>query len=186
MNTQPNESEWRPLELGEIIQEGDEARGKDAGWQRVAFAIGEHLEQGTADLVDFRTRRPRPPGPGWTWSNEATPPRWIPPKHGTEHFEAEAKKTLAAQKLEAERNPWIDAKMVCGKCGGLYPIGQGFCGHCRKREAAGDACEWRSDDEGNYFTACGDGFTLTSGTLEENHYNYCPSCGRKVVEEKDF
>jgi hypothetical protein len=35
------------------------------------------------------------PGPGWTWSNEATPPRWLPPVVDSPHFEAEAAKELA-------------------------------------------------------------------------------------------
>lgn len=30
------------------------------------------------------------PGPGWVWTTEATPPRWIPPRFDSPHFEEAA------------------------------------------------------------------------------------------------
>ncbi len=55
------EPPWRALEWGEIIQEGDEYRGKNAGWTAIHYSIGEPFN--LSDLIDCRTRRPLPSAP---------------------------------------------------------------------------------------------------------------------------
>lgn len=42
-------------------------------------------------------------------------------------------------------------------------------------------CEWVEDKDGDWKAACGQGFTLFDGAPEENHYRYCPNCGKKIV-----
>jgi hypothetical protein len=57
--------EWRPLEPGEIIQEGDECKSKDYpenGWSPAEYSIG--CTSNECEWCNFRTRRPLPPGPG--------------------------------------------------------------------------------------------------------------------------
>lgn len=40
------------------------------------------------------------------------------------------------------------------------------------------------DREVYWQTSCGRAFVLTEGGPEDNHYNYCPSCGGKIKEVK--
>jgi len=44
-------------------------------------------------------------------------------------------------------------------------------------------CLWTEDQDGNWSTTCGKAFTLFSGMPKENNYNFCPNCGRKIVEK---
>ena len=47
-------------------------------------------------------------------------------------------------------------------------------------------CEWRITK--NYFddficeTSCGDGGYFREGGIKENHYKYCPYCGKEIKE----
>lgn len=45
-----------------------------------------------------------------------------------------------------------------------------------------DVCEWRlCDEEANvYDTSCRNPHILITGTPEENNYEYCPYCGKKI------
>ena len=43
-------------------------------------------------------------------------------------------------------------------------------------------CEWREDRDGCWNTDCDMHFVMTADTPSENNYNYCPSCGRKLIE----
>jgi DNA-directed RNA polymerase subunit RPC12/RpoP len=47
-------------------------------------------------------------------------------------------------------------------------------------------CEWKytGDDDDYYETTCGKAYYLTVGTPKENHYNFCPHCGRRIKEVK--
>ena len=45
-------------------------------------------------------------------------------------------------------------------------------------------CTWTHDEDDFYDTACGDGFQLVAGTLEQNHMRFCPFCGKKITEVK--
>ena len=46
-----------------------------------------------------------------------------------------------------------------------------------------DACEWRlCDEEANvYDTSCRNPHILIEGTLQENNYEFCPYCGKKIL-----
>lgn len=46
-------------------------------------------------------------------------------------------------------------------------------------------CLWRLDVDGYYATQCGQAFTAFAEGLNENHYRYCPWCGRAIVEAHD-
>lgn len=50
-----------------------------------------------------------------------------------------------------------------------------------KLMAESGLCEWVEDKDGDWKAACGQGFTLFNGAPEENHYRYCPNCGKKIV-----
>lgn len=41
-------------------------------------------------------------------------------------------------------------------------------------------CEWRPDNMGDFFTGCGECFSFTYGTPEENNVQFCPYCGKPV------
>ena len=46
-----------------------------------------------------------------------------------------------------------------------------------------DVCEWRlCDEEANvYDTSCRNPHILIEGTPQENNYEYCPYCGKKIL-----
>jgi hypothetical protein len=47
-----------------------------------------------------------------------------------------------------------------------------------------DKCEWTFDEiEECWNTSCGEGFWLETGTPKENGFEYCPYCGRELVEK---
>lgn len=48
----------------------------------------------------------------------------------------------------------------------------------------GDKCEWKQDEDqhGLWETDCGNLFDITEGTPHENGMNYCPYCGKHLVE----
>ncbi len=45
-----------------------------------------------------------------------------------------------------------------------------------------EACEWNSDEDGNWWTACDNGWCLNDGTPEENGMKFCPFCGRGLTQ----
>jgi rRNA maturation endonuclease Nob1 len=45
-------------------------------------------------------------------------------------------------------------------------------------------CVWTygGDWDDDYFeTSCGEMFSLIDGTPEQNHYHFCPSCGKSLM-----
>ena len=43
------------------------------------------------------------------------------------------------------------------------------------------ACTWTHDnDEGSWDAECGERWSITEGTPEENNFRFCPGCGRLV------
>lgn len=50
---------------------------------------------------------------------------------------------------------------------------------------AADTCLWTLHADGYYETQCGQAYTAFDGGLDENHYRYCPWCGRAIVEAHD-
>ena len=45
-----------------------------------------------------------------------------------------------------------------------------------------DKCEWTQNEDGIWETACGNMFEVMEGTPHENQMNYCPYCGKYLVE----
>ena len=43
-------------------------------------------------------------------------------------------------------------------------------------------CRWQEDADGNWDTACGETWTMIDGTPSENHYRFCPGCGKGLLE----
>ena len=47
------------------------------------------------------------------------------------------------------------------------------------------SCTWTEDDEGNWHTKCGQAHQFINGTPKENHYGFCPYCGKEICEGGD-
>jgi len=45
-------------------------------------------------------------------------------------------------------------------------------------------CIWSRDENGLFVTGCGTSFSLARGGIEASAFNFCPFCGRKIVEPK--
>ena len=45
-------------------------------------------------------------------------------------------------------------------------------------------CLWTEDADGNWETACGNGFTLIIGFPDENKIKFCCYCGKKLVQKR--
>ena len=45
---------------------------------------------------------------------------------------------------------------------------------------AQSSCIWIEDEDGNWHTDCGQIHQFTNGTPKENHYGYCPYCGKSL------
>ena len=44
-----------------------------------------------------------------------------------------------------------------------------------------ETCTWtHDDDEGSWDAECGERWSITEGTPEENNFRFCPGCGRTV------
>lgn len=45
-------------------------------------------------------------------------------------------------------------------------------------------CVWTqdSDDDGTWYTACGDAFRISTGSPSENKMRYCHHCGKPIEE----
>ncbi len=43
------------------------------------------------------------------------------------------------------------------------------------------ACTWKhDDDEGSWDAECGERWSITEGTPEENNFRFCPGCGKTI------
>jgi len=45
-------------------------------------------------------------------------------------------------------------------------------------------CVWTEDNDGNWFTTCGEGQVFETGGVTENHYRFCPFCGKAIKPGK--
>ena len=45
-------------------------------------------------------------------------------------------------------------------------------------------CTWTEDTNGNWEASCGETWVLETGDPAENHYRYCPGCGRAIVVKR--
>lgn len=43
-------------------------------------------------------------------------------------------------------------------------------------------CKWTADEDGVWWTACGQGYVLNEGGPVENRLKYCGWCGQPLVE----
>ena len=43
-------------------------------------------------------------------------------------------------------------------------------------------CLWEQDSDGNWFTACNNGFIIGDGTPSSNGMKYCCYCGKELRE----
>ena len=42
------------------------------------------------------------------------------------------------------------------------------------------SCGWKQDQDGNWWTSCGKGFTFVDGGPVENGFKFCPYCGGEI------
>ncbi len=45
-------------------------------------------------------------------------------------------------------------------------------------------CEWKPDEDSVYNTGCGQRFEFDEGGPKDNRFNYCPYCGKPIVEKE--
>lgn len=45
-------------------------------------------------------------------------------------------------------------------------------------------CVWIEEDDGDWRTTCGEFFILIADTPKANSYNFCPSCGKKLIQRE--
>ena len=49
-----------------------------------------------------------------------------------------------------------------------------------------DKCSWAQsedwDNPGDYYTSCGDAFSLNEGTPDENDMKFCCFCGKELIQ----
>lgn len=43
------------------------------------------------------------------------------------------------------------------------------------------SCRWKADEDGNWWSSCGEGFVFNDGGPVENRMRYCPYCGKRLV-----
>lgn len=48
-----------------------------------------------------------------------------------------------------------------------------------------NACLWAEDEDGNWWTACNNGFVFTDGGPTENGMRFCCYCGRDLQVETE-
>ncbi|MCR4297528.1 MAG: hypothetical protein NUV75_02060 [Gallionella sp.] len=45
-----------------------------------------------------------------------------------------------------------------------------------------DTCTWSEDEDGNWFTGCGNAYIISEGTPSENKMAFCCYCGKPLQE----
>lgn len=86
---------------------------------------------------------------------------------------------------------------TCTKCGGHIPLGPDATNRCEtcetylfgpnsgtgcQEENAVEACEWSTDFDGIWHTACKNAHVFIDGGPVDNTYIYCPYCGKRLAE----
>ena len=54
---------------------------------------------------------------------------------------------------------------------------------CRQHTAHN--CGWGEDEDGNYWTTCGHGFSIIDGTPKQNGMKFCCYCGKPLTTHKE-
>lgn len=79
----------------------------------------------------------------------------------------------------------------CPECGshtvGIFDSDNDHCTTCGKWFPAvaelPDVCEWTMEEGADWWqTSCGSEWTTSDGTPADNGMNYCPMCGRKLMQ----
>ena len=74
----------------------------------------------------------------------------------------------------------------CPECGMKECCGGDMAAEITRMESAlskqKPSCEWREDADGDWWTACGQGFCLEVGTPVANEMKFCCYCGGDLVE----
>lgn len=45
-------------------------------------------------------------------------------------------------------------------------------------------CRWSADEDGTYFTRCGNAFQFFDGAPDDNKFKFCPYCGGVLTEKR--
>jgi len=45
-------------------------------------------------------------------------------------------------------------------------------------------CKWSEDEDGNWWTECGEGHCFIAGSPTDNKQRFCGYCGGKLIEHK--
>jgi len=53
---------------------------------------------------------------------------------------------------------------------------------CFERIKMDKECKWTEDDAGDWDSDCGDSFIFNNDGPVENHFKFCPYCGRKLKQ----
>ena len=80
---------------------------------------------------------------------------------------------------------WID----CPKCGENHE-NQCACPEPSVRQPeeekvvseTKDKCTWQPDEDGTWSSQCGLAFVFNEQGPKENHFKFCPKCGKEIVE----
>lgn len=86
--------------------------------------------------------------------------------------ESAANKAIVQKKIQSESDMWRDMSQMYGEL--LRTL--------RSRE---ETCEWRFSPDGDFHewkTECGHLFIFSDGNPSENGFDFCPFCGRELVE----
>ena len=46
-------------------------------------------------------------------------------------------------------------------------------------------CEWTENGDGYWETSCNRAFDFVDGSPVGNHFNFCPYCGKTLIEKPD-
>ena len=71
------------------------------------------------------------------------------------------------------------------ECGGFIALGPDASNKCDKCGAgvfdhAHKPCTWTVDEEGTWKTGCGNLFQFEADGPHENHFKFCPYCGKPI------
>ena len=47
-----------------------------------------------------------------------------------------------------------------------------------------EKCYWTEDSDGNWETSCGNMFNFIDGNPEDNEFQYCPYCGKEIIQRE--
>ncbi len=56
-----------------------------------------------------------------------------------------------------------------------------FCSTCENPPLP-PVCRWTQDEDGTWFSSCGDAHVFTNGTPRDNKYAFCPYCGQSLKQ----